>query len=62
MRQTGILVGLLLALSGFVWILQGLDVAFAPKSFMTDNRPWILRGSVAVVAGLLLAGWSSRKP
>lgn len=60
-RRIGIIFGLVLALAGVVWILQGLNVAFAPRSFMTDNRQWVLRGVMAVAAGLAIAGWSSRQ-
>jgi len=45
--------GILLVLGGTVWILQGFDVAFAPESFMTDDRWWALWGALAVLAGLL---------
>jgi hypothetical protein len=58
MRRTGIIGGLLLALTGAVWMLQGLRVAFAPKSFMTGRAPWVLYGAMAVAAGLALARWS----
>ncbi len=61
MRRIGIIIGLLLALVGVVWILQGLRVAFAPQSFMTGNRQWAVGGGLAVAIGLFLAGWSSRR-
>lgn len=44
--------GALLALGGAVWIAQGLDLPFAPRSFMTADRTWIVLGFVAVVAGV----------
>jgi hypothetical protein len=44
--------GVLLALGGGVWIAQGLDLPFAPRSFMTADRTWIVLGFVAVVAGV----------
>lgn len=46
--------GTFLIVAGVIWVLQGLDVAFAPQSFMTDNRWWVLWGAVAVVIGLVL--------
>ena len=52
--------GVFLLLAGAIWMLQGLDVAFAPQSFMTDNRWWVLWGAIAVVLGVLLA-FSSRR-
>ena len=61
MRRTGMIVGLALATVGVVWILQGLNVAFAPQSFMTGNQNWAVRGGLATVIGLLLAAWSQRR-
>ncbi len=52
--------GILLVISGAIWVLQGFDVAFAPKSFMTDNRVWVLWGVVAVSSGGGLIWWSRR--
>jgi hypothetical protein len=61
MRIAGILVGVLVALAGAVWLLQGLNVAFVPQSFMTDNRRWVVIGTVAIVGGLGLAYGSWRR-
>jgi len=44
--------GILLSLGGLVWIAQGLNLPFAPRSFMTADRTWIVLGFVAVVVGL----------
>ncbi len=52
MRTVAMLLGVLLALGGAVWIAQGLDLPFAPRSFMTADRTWIVLGFVAVVAGV----------
>ena len=32
--------GVVLLIAGAIWILQGLDIAFAPESFMTGDRFW----------------------
>jgi len=53
--------GLLLALGGIVWIAQGLNLPFAPGSFMTADRTWIVLGFVAVVAGIATFSWARRK-
>jgi hypothetical protein len=53
-----IIVGLLVAAGGVVWILQGLNIAFAPKSFMTGSQIWVLFGALAIVGGLLLTWWA----
>jgi hypothetical protein len=51
-------VGLLVALGGVVWILQGFNVSFAPKSFMTNDRSWVVYGTLAVIAGGILSWWA----
>jgi hypothetical protein len=49
-----------LILAGAVWILQGLDVAFAPQSVMTGDRSWVVWGAVAVAVGAGLIWWERR--
>jgi len=58
MRQIPTLIGAALVVAGAVWILQGLDVAFAPKSFMTAQPVWVLIGGMAVAAGIATLVWS----
>lgn len=52
--------GILLIIAGSVWILQGFDVTFAPQSFMTGDRSWVLWGALAVMGGVILI-WSHLK-
>ena len=52
MRTVGLVLGALLVLAGAVWIAQGLNLAWAPRSFMTADRTWIVLGFVAVAVGL----------
>ena len=61
MRTTWLIVGLLLAGAGLVWLLQGLNMPFVPRSFMTGDITWILIGALALIAGLGLAFWSWRR-
>ena len=61
MRWLLAIVALLLALAGLVWILQGLDVSFAPKSFMTNDRTWAVIGAVTLAAGVALAWFAWRR-
>ena len=46
--------GVLAILAGLVWIAQGLNLPFAPRSFMTTDRTWIVIGALAVVGGVVL--------
>jgi hypothetical protein len=52
MRTVGMVLGALLVVGGAVWIAQGLNLPFAPRSFMTADRTWIVLGFVAVAVGL----------
>jgi len=57
----GLLVlGALVALAGLVWIAQGLNLPFAPRSFMTADRAWIVIGVLAVLGGAVLLARSRR--
>jgi hypothetical protein len=60
MRTVAAVLGPLLALGGLVWIAQGLDLPFAPRSFMTADRTWIVLGFIAVVAGVATFSWARR--
>ena len=60
MRMGGMVLGVLVALGGLVWIAQGLNLPFAPRSFMTADRAWVVIGAVAVLAGAVLVGRSRR--
>ena len=61
MRTVAGVLGLLLALGGLVWIAQGLDLPFAPRSFMTADRTWIVIGFVAVAVGLATLSRARRR-
>ncbi|HEU5325891.1 MAG TPA: hypothetical protein VFV59_08400 [Candidatus Limnocylindria bacterium] len=49
--------GLVLVLAGVVWIAQGLNLPFAPRSFMTSDRSWIVIGAVVALVGTALVWW-----
>jgi uncharacterized membrane protein len=51
MRDMSRAVGIILGIVGVIWILQGLDIEFAPQSFMTGNPLWVVLGVVAILAG-----------
>lgn len=58
MRPIPLALGVLLILAGAVWIAQGLNLPFAPRSFMTSDRSWILIGAITVLAGIVVVGWA----
>jgi len=60
MRITFLVLGVLLVLAGLVWVAQGLNLPFAPRSFMTADRTWIVFGAVAAMGGALLVRWARR--
>ena len=55
------MLGVLLILGGLVWMAQGLDLPFAPRSFMTADRLWILIGAITIVAGVVIVGWARQR-
>ena len=61
MRVVGVLIGILAALAGIVWIAQGLNLPLAPRSFMTADRTWLAIGLVTAIAGAAMAAWSWRR-
>ena len=46
--------GLAMLIMGGIWVLQGLNVSWAPQSFMTADINWTYRGVVFAIAGLVL--------
>jgi hypothetical protein len=58
MRAILLALGVVLILAGGVWIAQGLNLPFAPRSFMTSDRSWILIGAITVTAGIVVVGWA----
>jgi uncharacterized membrane protein len=43
-------VGILLALMGAVWFLQGINIL--PGSLMSGQTQWVIYGAIAVIAGI----------
>jgi hypothetical protein len=59
MRLALLIFGVAAVLMGLLWIGQGAGVIHWPaSSFMLDQRPWITRGAILVVVGLVLIGIS----
>jgi len=61
MRALLIVLGLVLALAGIIWIGQGLNLPFAPRSFMTRNLTWTAIGLITLVVGIGLVAWGWRR-
>ena len=59
MRRSALIVGLLVALAGAVFALQGAGIL--PGSYMTGDRLWLVIGVVMVALGLGLVGWEWRR-
>jgi hypothetical protein len=60
MRIGHLALGGLAVLSGLVWMAQGLNLPFAPRSFMTADRAWIVLGAATVLGGVVLLARSVR--
>ena len=60
MRIISTLLGVLLIVFGTIWILQGLNVAFA-GSFMFGDYHWAIYGAIAVVIGIAQAVWTNTR-
>ena len=59
MRTAILILGIIAALMGLLWIGQGAGLVDWPaSSFMIDQRPWITRGAVLLVIGLGLVAVS----
>ena len=55
LRTVILIVGVLAAAMGLLWIGQGLGyVRWPASSFMIDQSPWVTRGAILAVVGLVL--------
>jgi hypothetical protein len=61
MRIGQVVLGALVALAGVVWIAQGLDLPWAPQSFMTADPTWIVIGGAALLVGVVLLERAARR-
>jgi len=61
LRGLLLVLGVLIALAGGLWTLQGLGIVMWPaESFMLADRQWAINGAVTVLVGLGLV-WLSRR-
>jgi len=57
-----LILGLLALAMGLLWAAQGAGLVHWPaSSFMIDQRPWIARGAILAVIGLVLVVLSRRR-
>ena len=63
MRVISSLIGVLLAIMGGIWILQGLNLAWGAlsRSFMQGDQHWALYGAVVLVIGICQVIWSNTR-
>jgi hypothetical protein len=55
MKAALVILGSLALLVGLLWVGQGAGVIHWPaSSFMVDQRPWVTRGAILAVTGLVL--------
>lgn len=55
------IIGLTAALIGLVWIGQGTGMfPYPASSFMINQTPWILRGTIVTIIGVALV-WAARR-
>jgi hypothetical protein len=61
MRIILFIVGIVALLMGLLWMGQGAGLIHWPaSSFMLDQRPWIVRGAILAVAGMVILVAASR--
>jgi hypothetical protein len=55
MRLLALILGIAALLMGLLWVGQGAGLIHWPaSSFMIDQRPWVTRGAILAVVGLIL--------
>jgi len=60
MRVISSLIGLAMIWFGFVWILQGLGIAFL-NSFMANQIQWSVYGAILLLVGVGQVVWSNTR-
>lgn len=55
MKTVLLIIGVAALLMGLLWVGQGAGFIHWPaSSFMIDQRPWIARGAILAVVGLIV--------
>jgi hypothetical protein len=62
MKSAVFILGIAAVLMGLLWIGQGTGLVQWPaSSFMIDQRPWVTRGAILAVVGLILIAFSRKR-
>ena len=62
MKTALLILGIAAILMGLLWVGQGAGIINWPaSSFMIDQRPWMTRGAILAVVGLILIALSRRR-
>ena len=62
MKPVLLVLGIFAVLMGLLWIGQGTGLVNWPaSSFMIDQRPWVTRGAVLSLVGIVLIAVSRRR-
>lgn len=62
MRVLLSIIGVLLALLGIIWFLQGTNIMpYPPGGFMNGQTKWVINGVIAFLVGGALVVWANRK-
>jgi uncharacterized membrane protein len=60
MRIVSSVIGLAMVAMGFVWILQGQNLAFR-RGFMVGDYHWTIYGSILAIVGIAQVIWSNTR-
>jgi hypothetical protein len=61
-KTAAFILGILAVIIGLVWVGQGTGYfPYPADSFMINQSPWILRGAVLAIIGVIVIGWSRRR-
>lgn len=62
MKTILLVLGVLMVVMGLLWVGQGLGIVNWPaSSFMIDQRPWVVRGALLALLGIILVVASHRR-
>ena len=60
MRIVSSVIGLAMVAMGFIWILQGQNLAFR-RGFMVGDYHWTIYGTILAVVGIAQIVWSNTR-